>query len=246
MISRIIKSRPTALLLVAGLCTMLLGGCLYPKENLAHNTATTREAVRNMNAVIQQYQEETGLLPIKNSPVDTPKYEKYVVDMAKLQRMQYISDLPGVSFEKGGNYYFLILDEETEPKIKLMDLVMYQKVNELQSAVENYYKINKDLPAAEQAYPGFYRIDYGKLGSKEPVIQSMFSGLTLSAMVDELGTVYVDYGIDLMRTVERSTDAKPEAGEDLREWLVRSSDFVPVKSPVYHWVNGEPQAVPAE
>jgi hypothetical protein len=35
---------------------------------------------------------------------------------------------------------------------------------------------------------------------------------------------------------------KPDADKDLRTLLVDSSDFVPVKSPAYRLVNGEPQA----
>ncbi|WP_270171601.1 hypothetical protein [Paenibacillus sp. SYP-B4298] len=237
-----IRRRIPALLVLAAVSAVLLSGCLYPKENLAQNKASTREAVRNMQAVIEEFQQATGVLPLKNSTPETPRYEKFVIDLAKLQNMQYISDLPAVSFEKGGKYYFLIQNEESEPTVKLMDLVVYQAANQIQGWVDSYKREQGSLPLGSQAYPGFYYIDYGKLGQKEPVIQSIYSGLTLPAIINESGTVFVDYGIDIMQAVQR-TQAEPQAGDDLRELLVASSELVPVKSTAYHWIDGDPQAV---
>ncbi|MBJ6363515.1 hypothetical protein ACFOQM_20025 [Paenibacillus sp. GCM10012307] len=237
------KKRLFGLIVLTALSTVMLGGCMYPKENLAQNKASTREAVRNMQTVIEQYQQETGMLPIKNSTSETPKYEKYIVDLAKLQRMAYISELPGVSFEKGGSYYFLIQDEETKPTVKLMDLVTFQAAAEIQGWVDAYRRSNNELPVREEAYPGFSWIDYSKLGKKEPAIRSIYSGMTLSAMIDQEGRVFVDYGIDVMKAVERSSENKAKEGVDLRDLLVASSEFVPVKSTAYHWINGDPQAV---
>ncbi|WP_028561306.1 hypothetical protein [Paenibacillus pinihumi] len=237
------KKKLFGLLILVSLSTVLLGGCMYPKENQAQNKASVREAVRNMQAVIDQYQKETGMLPMKNSTPETPKYEKYIVDLAKLQRMAYISDLPAVSFEKGGPYYFLIQDEQTKPTVKLMDLVTFQVVNEIQGWVDGYRRSNSELPAGDEAYPGFSRIDYSKLNKKEPAIRSIYSGMTLSAMMDQEGRVFVDYGLDIMKAVERSGVAEPQEGMDLRDLLVASSELVPVKSTAYQWINGEPQAV---
>lgn len=235
--------RIPALLALAALSAALLSGCLYPKENLAQNKASTREAVRNMQAVIEEYQQATGVLPIKNSTPQTPRYEKYVIDLAKLQNRQYISDLPAVSFEKGGKYYFLVLNEESEPTVKLMDLVVYQTVNQIQGWVDAYQRAQSSLPLGAEAYPGFYYIDYGKLGQQAPVIQSIYSGVTLPTIMDESGAVFVDYGIDIMQAVQRSQGAEPGEGEDLRELLVASSELAPVKSTAYHWIGGDPQAV---
>ncbi|MBD2845174.1 hypothetical protein IDH44_08220 [Paenibacillus sp. IB182496] len=239
------NKKMAALLAMSAVAIMLLGGCLYPDEQRQANGVSVREAVRNMQMVVDQYQKDTGMLPIQNSTPQTPKYEKYVIDLGKLQRMQYISDLPAVSFEKGGSYYFLILDEETDPTVKLMDLVPYQKINDLQSKVDAYVAGSGELPAGEEAYPGFSWIDYERLGGKAPELRSPYSGLSLSAMLDVQGRVYIDYGVDLARAAERSGE-EPSSQRDLRELLVEGADYVPVKAPVYRWVQGEPRAVAAD
>lgn len=224
--------------------TSLLAGCLYPEEQKAQNQKPPKDVMINVQAVVDQYQKDTGLLPILNSEPDTPVYEKYVIDFAKLQRMNYLSDIPSAAYENGGNYYFLILDEETDPTVKLMSLVSYQQMNDIGRAVRQYADShNGQLPSGEEAYPDFWRIDYAKISKKDPNIISMYSGQTLSTMMDAKGNVYLDYGADIMGMVNSlGADAKPEDDQDLRELLVERSDFVPVKSPVYRLVNGEPQA----
>lgn len=220
-----------------------LSGCMYPKEQLKQNQAAPKEAVRNVQAAIDQYRTETGMLPIKNSGSDTPVYEKFIIDFSKLQRTGYMSDIPAAAFEQGGNYFFLVIDEETKPRVKLMDIVTYQKINDIQSWVKAYVQSSGELPKDEQMYPGFYQIDYESLNKTAPVIQSVYSGQTLNALIDDNGVVYTDYGIDIMQFVNKSGKSDFDPSLDLRTLLVDGSEYVPVKSPVYHWVNGEPQAV---
>ncbi|MFS0722659.1 hypothetical protein [Paenibacillus sp. 1P07SE] len=223
--------------------TMLLSGCMYPRQNLVQNQGTVREAVRNMQSVIGEYQERTGLLPILNSDAQTPTYEKYRMDMKRLQELGYIGDIPSIAFEKGGNYYFMIINETTEPTVKLMDLVLFQRVNEIERAIREQTDIHgAQLPLGEQAYPGLYRIDYSKLTIPEPQLQSSFSGSYITAMIDEQGKVYADYGMDIARLI-REGGLSPEPDEDLRPLLTENSDYVPVKGPVYHWVDEEVQAM---
>lgn len=228
---------------------ILLAGCMYPASERADRAGSVRDAVRNVSGAVQDYQAETNLLPMQNSDESVPKYEKFRVDFGKLQRLGYISDLPAAAFEKGGRYYFLIQDELNDPVIKLMDIVVYQQMNDVQSWVDNYV-ISTDgkLPAESDAYPGFYRIDYKALSKKEPAITSMFSGQILSTMMDEDGEVFVDYGIDIARALERVRSGQEDAElpEDLRELLTQQSDFVPVKSAPYQLADGDPQAVRAE
>ena len=220
----------------------LLGGCLYPKDNLAQNQGSVREAVRNMQGVIEEYQTRTGLLPIINSDAQTPTYEKYRIDMKKLQQLGYIGDIPSISFEKGGSYYFMIINETTEPSVKLMDLVLFQRINEIEQAIREKTTAGGELPLGEPAYPGFYRIDYSQLTIKEPQLRSVFSGSFITAMLDEQGNVYADYGADLARLI-REKALEPESNADLRPLLAANSDYVPVKGPIYHLVDGDVQAV---
>ncbi|EXX91312.1 hypothetical protein BG53_02290 [Paenibacillus darwinianus] len=223
--------------------TVALSGCLYPKDRLAQNLLPPKEAVRNVQQAIDQYQADNGLLPIKNAEVTTPAYEKFIVDFAKLLRMNYIGDVPAAAFEKGGRYYFLIQNEEDDPTVKLMSVVVFQQINDLQSRVDAYRAANGGLlPVGDEAYPSFRYLDFGKLGGVKTDVRSVYSRQPMNVIVHENGTVYADYGIDVRKAVEEEGGTPPEPGGDLRQLLVAKSDFVPVKSPAYYWVNGDPQA----
>lgn len=220
-----------------------LSGCMYPKDQLKQNQVAPKEAVRNVQAAIDQYKAETGMLPIKNSTAETPKYEKFYVDFAKLGRTGYLTDIPSSAFENGGNYSYLVIDEETKPRVKLLDILSFQRINDIQSWVTAYIQTNSKLPKGEQLYPGFYLIDYKSMNKTDPAIRSVFSGQTIQALVDDNGVVYSDYGIDIMQFVQKSGKTDFDAAFDLRTLLVDGTDFVPVKSPAYRLVNNEPQAV---
>jgi hypothetical protein len=234
------RAAASAITLVA--LTMLLSGCLYPDENLKQNVPP-KEAVRNVQAAVDQYFEELGLLPIANSDQDVPKYEKFKLDFKKLQSKGYLAAIPMAAFENGGNYYFLIIDEETDPTVKLMDIVTYQRINDVQSWVKQYRDSRGSFPAGDEMYPGFYTIDYESMGRNAPELRSVFSGTLLSAIMDKNGIVYTDYGIDLMQLLQKNDDLQATDDTDLREWLVDASDFVPVKSPEYRLQGSEPVAV---
>ncbi len=216
---------------------------MYPKDQLKQNQVAPKEAVRNVQAAIDQYKAETGMLPIKNSTAETPKYEKFYVDFAKLGRTGYLTDIPSSAFENGGSYSFLVIDEETKPRVKLLDILAFQRINDIQSWVTAYIQTNSELPKGEQMYPGFYQIDYKSMNKTVPAIRSVFSGQTIQALVDDNGVVYSDYGIDIMQFVQKSGKTDFDAAFDLRTLLVDGTDFVPVKSPAYRFVNNEPQAV---
>ncbi|MFD0958806.1 hypothetical protein [Paenibacillus chungangensis] len=223
---------------------VLLAGCLYPKENTQQNRGAANEAVRNVQAAVDQYLEVTGLLPIHNSTPDVPKFEKFKVDFTKLQAKELIGEIPSVAFEKGGNFYFIVIDEEINPTVKLMDIVSMQKVNDIQNWVSLHIQETGELPnQATAVYPGFYEIDYKVLGKSAPILTSIFSGQTLRAVVDESGIVYLDYGIDIMQQLQKNGDTALEEEGDLRDLLVASSSFVPVKAPSYRYRDGEPVAV---
>jgi hypothetical protein len=237
-------------MLRAASCGMLavsllaVAGCLYPDDQTPGSGASAREAVLTVQDAVDRYQEATGLLPIMNADRSVPLYEKFKVDLGKLKRMGYLSTIPSAAFESGGKDQFLIIDEETDPKVKLLDLVVYQSVASVQKKVNDYMdKRGGQAPAGEEVYPGFYALDFGKLGTEEPDVRSMFSGQSLTFLVDGGGTVYLDYGVDIATAIRKS-GAVPDGKQDLRRLLVDASYYVPVKSPVYNWVNGAPQAVP--
>lgn len=237
--------RYIALLAMLSVVTLPLAGCLYPKDKIKQKVPT-KEAVRNVQAAINQYYADHNLLPIQNSAQDVPKYEKFKLDFKKLLTKGYLTVIPSAAFENGGHYYFIVIDEYNTPRVKLMDIVTFQQINDVQAWVKQYVEMNKGVvPKTDMMYPGFYSIDYEIMGRKAPPIRSVFTGAGLSAIVDDNGVVYVDYGLDLMQLIHRK-EGNPAAANDqtdLREWLVDASDFVPVKSPEYRLVNGEPVAV---
>lgn len=220
-----------------------LTGCLYPNEQRSGSDISARESVLTVQDAVDRYKEQTGLLPIQNAKESVPLYEKYKVDFGKIKRMNFIAQVPNAAFENGGSYQFLIIDEESKPLVKLLDLVVFQAVANVQDKVDQYrINHNNQNPAGEEAYPGFKSVDFGKLGISSVDIVSMYSHQSLNLLLNEQGQVLVDYGIDIAAAVKK-LEVEPKANEDLRRVLIEASYFVPVRSPSYLWVNGEPQAV---
>jgi len=228
---------------LAILALFLLAGCMYPEDQSPGNNASAREAMLTVQDAVDRYFEQTGLLPIQNADETIPLYEKYKVDFGKLKRLGFIAQVPGAAFESGGAYQFLIIDEETEPLVRLLDLTVFQAVVGVQKKVDEYRggHANRN-PAGDEVYPGYASIDFSKLGMKSPEIRSMYSRQSLNLLVDEEGQVFVDYGIDIATALKKA-EAKPGADEDLRRSLIEASYFVPVRSPAYRLANGEPTAV---
>jgi len=243
---RIFKARTgrraaSAAILTAAALT--LSGCLYPEEQMPGDSSSARQAVLIVQDAVKQYQEGTGLLPIVSADETVPKYEKFKIDLAKLKRMNYLGSIPKVAFENGGKDQFLLINEETNPEVKLLDIVIYQQAADIQKKVDAYMDSHGgDIPAGEERYPGFWALDSGELGTKLGEAQSMYSGQSLEYMVDEQGGVYLDYALDIATAIDKAGKS-PAEDEDLREYLVSESYYVPVKSPEYRWKDEQPLAV---
>ncbi|WP_445670007.1 hypothetical protein [Paenibacillus sp. FSL R10-2771] len=233
--------RRAALLPWVALLLWSLGGCMYPGDSEQRQPGSGyRESVKRVQAAVDVYQEQEGLLPIKTSDEATPRYEKFVVDLNKLQQAGYLDEIPAAAFEKGGSAYFLILDEESDPQVKLMDLVTVQKVNDVQRKVNLYKSAHGgELPAEKEVYPGLSAIDAKKAGTASIKLNSVYSGQALQFLMDKDGTVYADYGADISSAIDKNGGA-PEADRDLRLELEQASYYVPVKSLPYLWVDGQP------
>ncbi|OAB30948.1 hypothetical protein PMSM_21670 [Paenibacillus macquariensis subsp. macquariensis] len=217
-------------------------GCLYPEGN-SSQSVSYRESVNRIQMAVDDFQKENGVLPIINANQDTPRYEKFRVDLVKLKAMGFMDEIPNTAFEQGGSGYFLIQNEETDPTIKVMDLVTVQKVNDVQQAVDKYkLQHANQLPNAQELYPNIYSIDLAKAGVPSIKLSSVYSGEDMVFLMDNNGQVYVDYAYDIMQVIDKS-DHKPKDDEDLRVILLNSSYYVPVKSLTYKWINGAPAAV---
>jgi len=237
------KETAKALVGLAALWILIsLTGCMYPEDATPGANASAREAVLTVQDAVDRYQEKTGLLPIANADEKVPLYEKYKVDFGKLKRMGFIGQVPSAAFESGGSYQFLIIDEETAPTVKMLDLTVFQAAADIQRKTDEYRRANGNRnPSGEEAFPGFAAVDFSKLGMKAPDARSMYSRHPLTWIVDGEGRVYADYAIDVSTAVEKS-GKQPSAGDDLRRTLVDASYYVPVRAPAYRWVDGAPVA----
>lgn len=238
------RSKRMSAVLVMVLLPALLTGCLYPGENTPENKVSYRESVKRIQSAVDDFYQEQSILPIITAGSEVPRYEKYRVDLDQLKNRGYIDQIPNTAFEKGGSGYFLIINEETEPTVKVMDLTTTQKVNDVQRAV-NLYKMshNDSLPTGEALYPGYTAVDLSKTDAKSVKLNSVYSGQEMSFIMDENGTVYADYAFDIMQAIQKNgTD--PKEGEDLRRYLEQESYYVPVKSVPYIWQDGQPVAQP--
>jgi hypothetical protein len=234
------KQIRTALALIA--LVALLSGCLYPQEMRKENQFTASESLLIVQNAIDKYKEATGVLPIKNSEMDTPIYEKYVIDMKKLTN-GYLGQVPGVGYESGGTALFVLINVEQKPEVKLLDITVQQQAADIQRAVTDYVRANKGVvPKGEPVGEDVYRLDFSKLGKKAVQAKSTYSRTYLSYLVSVNGTVAIDYAADIMQAMERKGMKSADPQLDLRTLLAADSPYVPAKSLPYYWAGGEPKA----
>jgi hypothetical protein len=212
------------------LASFMLSGCMYPKEELAKNQVPYKDQLMSVQSAVNQFQEDSGgLLPIKTKEATTPIYQKYPVDFKKLVP-RYISEAPGNAYENGGIFQYVLVDVETNPSVKLIDLRMTETIRDIKLRI-----------SANGGYPPYkdklsekvYTIDFTKLGYKEePVAISPFTNNNLPFVVDVSGEIYVDYRMDLYPLLKKEKQELP-TNEDIRYLLVDESMFVPAYSLPY-------------
>ncbi|OUN00975.1 MAG: hypothetical protein BAA02_02260 [Paenibacillaceae bacterium ZCTH02-B3] len=223
------------------LVLLAAGGCLYPRDRTPDGGMAPREAALAVQEAVNRYFETHGTLPLFNADANVPKYEKFRVDFARLKSAGFLPAPPPAAFEGGGPYLFLIVDEERDPKVRLLDLRVWDRIDGVQRRIREFLGRGNPLPAGEEIYPGLWLIDFARLGMRDPGVPSVFSGHILPLMVDADGRVYADYAVDVAEAV-RTSGADPGPETDLRDLLVERSPLVPVKSPVYRWKDGLPAA----
>lgn len=210
----------------------LLSGCLFPAEELAQNQIPNDAQLAMVQTAINQYQEEQqGLLPIKTVPEDTPIFEKYIIDFDTLKSKNYLSELPGNSFERGGYFKYALTDVETNPTVKLIDVRSSQKLQDVYMKLHFYLKNKSYLPLKKNISGKYFEIDFKKLGYKEDqYVESPYSGQQLPIIMDNEGQVYIDYRVDLHNEIQEHDYTEYK---DIRYILVDHNPFLPVYSPKY-------------
>jgi hypothetical protein len=221
---------PKSLLVFMIIIMFLLTGCMYPKEELAKNQVPYKDQISSVQSAVDQFQEDSGgLLPIKTKEGDTPIYQKYPIDFEKIVP-KYLSDAPGNAFENGGIFQYVLVDVETNPSVKLIDLRVTDTIRDIK------LRINANggyPPYKDKLSENVYSLDFSKLGYKEePFASSPFTTLNLPFVTGVDGEIYVDYRMDLYQVLQKNNlDIGPN--EDIRYLLVKDSMFVPAYSLPY-------------
>ncbi|AZK49044.1 hypothetical protein EIM92_14165 [Paenibacillus lentus] len=231
------------LLLVMGVS--LLSGCMYPGGKRQEQGISYRESVERIQSAVDAFQKDKGILPIITAGEEVPRYEKFRIDLDKLNKQGYIDEIPATAFEQGGSAYFLVINEEIDPVVKVMDLVTVQKVNDVQRLVDQYGRTHSGqwpVLGDSEAYPGLHEVDLQKIRGEEYALLSVYSRQPLPYLIDGEGRVYVDYAWDIMQVIDTSGKEMSGDESDLRELLTEQSHFVPVKSLPYVWKDGLPIA----
>lgn len=216
-------------------------GCLYPDDRRVENQVNPQEFVIVVQAAVETYQANTGILPIKNSDMDTPIFEKYIVDFKKMLYRGHISRIPANAYENGGTDYYVLIDAESEPTVKLLDIISLQQVREIERLVKNYVSNNAgQIPQDSHVSGEWHTIDFVKLGKDRIQVRSIYSGQYLSLLVHSSGKVIIDYAPEIMKILTRNEVTNPDPNLDLRSYLVKHSFYVPGQSNAYYWQNNQP------
>lgn len=232
------KHSVIAPVLLISIISILLSGCMYPKERRAENQVPSSFYLEATQKAVEQFQKDTGVLPIVTKDMDTPIFEKYEIDFTKMMP-KYIPDVPANAFEKGGVYMYVLIDVETKPTVRLINLSVVSQVADVQQAVNRFINTKNQLPAKQDIGNGYYMIDYDAIRLKEVQVASQVSQALLPLLMNEKGEVGIDYASDIA-SILRSTKAEVPKDTDPRYVMARQSVFVPAKSFPYTMDNGDP------
>lgn len=223
-----VMKRKWSLFFMLALTTVLLSGCLFPEEEKVENKVPDDLQLASVQKAVEEFQLDTGVLPIKTRDMDTDMFIKYPIDFEKLVP-KYIANPPANSYEKGGLFQYIIWDPEVKPTVKLVDLRTPETIRELKiSFMGTYYPMFK-----EQIADYVYSIDYDKLGYKEDLtVPSPYSTNLLPLVVTTEGDIYIDYSVELNNFIKEN-NLTPKPGEDIRMLLVDAYPVVPAYSLPY-------------
>ncbi|MHC0036109.1 hypothetical protein [Pseudoneobacillus sp. C159] len=218
------------LIMLLTIFSVLLTGCMYPEGELTKNQVPYADQISVVQTAVSQFQKDNdGILPIKTKEANTPIYQKYPIDFEKIVP-RYLAESPGNAFEKGGIFQYVLIDVETNPTVRLIDLRVVDTIREIKM------RINANggyPPYKDEVGKNVYSLDYTKLNYKEePFTVSPFTNVNLPFVAGSDGEIYVDYRMDLYKLIKEQKP-KLEVNQDIRHILVTDSMFVPAYSLPY-------------
>ena len=208
----------TLTLLTAFVLTACGGG--VSEEDKIAKVRPDVDSIAAVQRAVDEFQADTGVLPIKDSKQDTDIYIKYQIDFSKLAP-KYLAKSPMNSFEQGGIFQYVLWDVETDPTVKLIDLRIPEKIREL-----NIRQLSKEYPSFGTEVGKFvYKIDHKALGfDGELSVQSPYTTNLLPLVVTGEGEVFVDYTLDIQQAIQ-GNESELQPGEDVRELLIKDDSF---------------------
>lgn len=204
---------------------------MFPDSNRVDNVPY-EDQLTSVQTAVDSFKETTGVLPIKTKPAETPLMERYPIEFARLVP-GYLADPPVNSFEGGGLFLYVLVDAETDPTVKLIDLRVTERLQTLQTNINAFRAKEGKFPFDGSVGKNQFTIDYDLIFvSEEPTVPSPYTDTELPIYVDGTGQLFVDYRTDLEVALE-NTDVEPKVGEDIRYLLYNDSPFAPAYSQGY-------------
>lgn len=210
------------------LVSLLLSGCMYPKEALEQNQVAPQDQLNMVQNAVESYQKDTGgLLPLKDRDQTYEIYLKHPVDFGKL-KPKYLLQLPGSSFEMGGYYQYVMMDVDKNPKVMIVDLRTSDTLKNLRIRLETK---SNELALGKKIGPNLYKINYKKYGLDQyPTVKSPYSGEALPIYINGGNEFKIDYSLDLGRALQKH---QVKQGEDIRYILYQDNPILPAYSVPY-------------
>lgn len=208
--------------------SILLSGCLFPEDEKAENQIPDDIQLTSVQKAVEEFQADTGVLPIKTRDMETDIFIKYPIDFSKLIP-KYMASSPANSYEKGGIFQYIIWNPEENPTVKLVDLRSAESIREL-----NIRFLATKYPTYKKQIADYvYTIDFEKIGyATDLTAPSPYSNNQLPLIATTEGEVFVDYSIDLNLFIKKN-NLTPKPGEDIRMLLVEAYPVVPAYSLPY-------------
>jgi hypothetical protein len=209
-----------------------LQACANPGDPKAMNHVAYPAQITEVQAAVNAYKKDTGVLPIKNSTPSTPLYEQNRIDFNRLVP-KYLPKPPFNAYEEGGYFQYLIVTPETHPTVKVYDLTFTSTIQDIEHKID-VFRYNKGFsPVGKILSNGRYTIDYKALGyDSPPYVISPYSGQHLEFFMDNQSKVYINYLPDIYTTIKK-VKGSVKRGEDLRSLLYKNSPYVPISSVPY-------------
>ncbi|TMW73608.1 hypothetical protein [Alteribacter natronophilus] len=213
------------------LASVLLTGCLFPEGQRAENQVPYEDQLQSVQSAVNQYREDTSVLPIQTRDQETSVFQRYPVNFRTLVPA-YLQQAPGNSFENGGTFQYVLTNVEEAPEVKLVDLRSSNKLQDINRRINQYRSQNRYAPIEEAVGPGILSLDYEALHYNEmQTVPSPFhSDHRLPVHMTNSGELVIDYSLDIRHYIDEYGMGEFSEGDDLRWLLVEHAPFVPAHS----------------